>query len=73
MQFASEQLISDVTKYIMTLVPIHTEKTKNELSMILANYHIQKVESDETHPDLREKTQLYLSAKKIRWVKREDA
>lgn len=62
---AGEQLITEVTGFIMSLVPINVEQTKNNLSKIIANYHIQKIESDQTHPDLIEKIQMYNSAKKL--------
>lgn len=62
---AGEQLISDVTAYISEIVPIHIEKVKNKLSAILAKYQVKKVEQNEIHPDLTEKIQLFLSAKKL--------
>jgi integrase/recombinase XerD len=65
MNNVEEQLISEVTKYIMTLVPINVEQTKNNLSTIVKNYSVQKVEDDEVHPDLKEKIELFLSAKKL--------
>lgn len=58
-----EQLISDVAAYIYELVPVHIEKVKNKLSTILSKYHVKKVEQAEVHPDLTEKTQLFLSSK----------
>lgn len=62
---AGEQLISDVTAYISELVPIHIDKVKNKLSAILAKYQVKKVEQNEVHPDLTEKVELFLSAKKL--------
>jgi integrase/recombinase XerD len=41
------------------------EQVKNKLSIILAKYHIKKVEKTEIHPDLTEKIQLFLSSKKL--------
>ncbi|TYS68056.1 tyrosine-type recombinase/integrase [Sutcliffiella horikoshii] len=65
MNTAGEMLISQVASYISEQVPIHVDKTKNELSTILTNYHVTKVENDEIHPDLTEKIQLFLSTKKL--------
>lgn len=62
---AGEQLITEITKYIMELVPVNVEKTKNSLSKIIADFHIQKVEAEETHPDLFEKIAMFKSAKKL--------
>lgn len=62
---AGEHLISDVTAFISELVPIHIDKVKNKLSAILAKYQVKKVEQTEIHPDLTEKIELFLSAKKL--------
>lgn len=62
---AGEQLMSDVTAYISELVPVNIEQVKNKLSMILTKYHVKKVEKTEIHPDLTDKIQLFLSAKKL--------
>lgn len=62
---AGEHIISEIAGYISELVPIHVEKTKSELSSIIAKYHITKVEEDEIHPDLTEKIQLFLSSKRL--------
>jgi integrase/recombinase XerD len=65
MNNASEQLISDVVGYISELVPIDVEKTKNRLSSLITDYHVTKVESHETHPDLKEKIVMFLSSKRL--------
>lgn len=65
MQNAGELLISEVAGYISELLPINVEHTKSDLSAIIAKYHVQKVESDEVHPDLLEKVELFLSGKKL--------
>lgn len=65
MQSAGEMLISEVVSYISTLLPINVERTKSELSKIVAKYHITRVEQDEVHPDLKEKIQLFLAAKRL--------
>jgi integrase/recombinase XerD len=65
MNTAGELLISEITGYISDLLPINVEQTKSDLSAIIAKYHVQKVESDEVHPDLTEKIELFLSGKKL--------
>ena len=60
-----EQLISDVVGYISELVPIQIEKVRNRLSGIISNYQIKKIETDEVHPDLQEKIDLFLASKKL--------
>jgi len=62
---ASESLITEVTGFISELFPIDVAVVKSKLSNIFANYHIQKVERDEVHPDLHEKIDLFLSSKKL--------
>lgn len=57
--------MSDVATYISELVPVNIEQVKNKLSMILTKYHVKKVEKTEIHPDLTDKIQLFLSAKKL--------
>ncbi|WP_269465573.1 site-specific tyrosine recombinase/integron integrase [Rummeliibacillus stabekisii] len=44
---------------------MNVENTKNKLSTIFSKYHVTKVEQDEVHPDLTEKTVLFLSSKKL--------
>ncbi|PIC71014.1 site-specific tyrosine recombinase/integron integrase [Sporosarcina sp. P17b] len=62
---AGEMLISDIVGYISELVPIDIDKTRNSLSTLVSNYHIQKVEQEEVHPDLHDKIKLFLSTKKL--------
>jgi integrase/recombinase XerD len=44
---------------------IEVENTKNKLSTVLSEYYIQRVELVEVHPDLEDKIQLFISAKKL--------
>ncbi len=44
---------------------IEVESTKNKLSTVLSEYYIQRVELGEVHPDLEDKIQLFISAKKL--------
>lgn len=62
---ANEQLITELVAYISTLVPIHSESTRSDLSKVITKYHVTNVEVDEAHPDLEEKIKLYLAAKKL--------
>lgn len=62
---AGEQLLTEVVGFISELVPINVDEVKNRLSSITATYHIQKVESDETHPDLQDKIQMFIASKKL--------
>lgn len=65
MNTAGEMMISEIAGYISELVPINLENTKNNLSTILTKYHVQKVESEEIHPDLTEKIHLFVTTKKL--------
>jgi integrase/recombinase XerD len=60
-----EQLISDIASYISELVPINVDQVKTNLSKIVSNYYIQRVEEDEVHPDLTDKINLFLSSKRL--------
>ncbi|HWI50235.1 MAG TPA: tyrosine-type recombinase/integrase, partial [Rummeliibacillus sp.] len=62
---AGEMLISEIVGYISELVPINVEQTKNKLSGIFAKYHITKVEQNDIHPDLTEKSKIFLASKKL--------
>jgi integrase/recombinase XerD len=62
---AGEHLISEIVGYISELVPIDVENVKNKLSTIISPYQVQRVESEEVHPDLHKKIKLFLSSKKI--------
>jgi integrase/recombinase XerD len=65
MNTANEQLITELVAYISTLVPIHSESTRSDLSKVITKYHVTNVAADEAHPDLEEKIKLYLAAKKL--------
>lgn len=58
-------LISEITAFIMELVPIDVDKVENRLSQIISKYHVKKVKCDETHPDLTDNIKLFLSSKKL--------
>lgn len=61
-----EQILSDLVVALKDLYPnIEVEITKNKLSTVLSEYYIQKVELGEVHPDLEDKIQLFISAKKL--------
>lgn len=62
---AGEMLISEVVGFISELVPINLEETKRKLSKIVTKYHVTKVEIDEVHPDLTEKTKMFIASKKL--------
>ncbi|WP_214797665.1 site-specific tyrosine recombinase/integron integrase [Exiguobacterium sp. s5] len=65
MQTANEQFLNDVVNYISSLVPVNVERCKGDLSKLLANYSVTKVEPTEVHPDLEDKIHLFLSAKRL--------
>lgn len=65
MNSSEEQLLTELVKYISTVIPINIEDTRNNLSGLMADYSIVKVEKDETHPDLSEKIGMFLSGKQL--------
>jgi integrase/recombinase XerD len=61
-----EQILSDLVAALLELYPtVEVENTKNKLSTVLSEYYIQKVELGEVHPDLGDKIQLFISAKRL--------
>jgi integrase/recombinase XerD len=61
-----EQILSDLVSVLMELYPnLEVEKTKNKMSTVLSEYYIQKVKLGEVHPDLEDKIQLFISAKRL--------
>jgi integrase/recombinase XerD len=61
-----EQILSDLVSALKDLYPnIEVESTKNKLSTVLSEYYFQRVELGEVHPDLEDKIQLFISAKKL--------
>ncbi|WP_066255586.1 tyrosine-type recombinase/integrase [Neobacillus drentensis] len=61
-----EQILSDLLAALIELYPnIEVENTKSKLSTVLTEYYIQKVELGEVHPDLEDKIQLFISAKRL--------
>ncbi|MGM0900685.1 MAG: tyrosine-type recombinase/integrase [Bacillota bacterium] len=61
-----EQILSDLVVALKDLYPnIEVESTKNKLSTVLSDYYFQRVELGEVHPDLEDKIQLFISAKKL--------
>lgn len=47
------------------MTPIAVEEVKTSLSQILKDFHVEKVEIDDKHPDLEEKISLFLTSKTL--------
>lgn len=61
-----EQILSYLVATLKDLYPnIEVETTKNKLSTVLSEYYIQKVKLGAVHPDLEDKIQLFISAKRL--------
>lgn len=61
-----EQILSDLVVVLIELYPdLEVEKTKNKMSTVLSEYYIQKIKLGEVHPDLEDKIQLFISAKRL--------
>lgn len=65
MQSASEQIITHLVGFISDITTVNIEKLRSELSSLLKNYYVTKVEENTTHPDLHEKVKLFLANKKL--------
>jgi integrase/recombinase XerD len=64
-----EQILSDLVVALKNLSPdLQVETTKNKLATVLSEYYIQRVELGEVHPDLEDKIQLFISAKRLEGV-----
>lgn len=58
--------MSEIVKVIYDLDPgIDGEYFKTHLSRIMSMYHVKDVDLEETHPDLFEKIDLFISSKKV--------
>ena len=65
-QSAGEHLLSQVTSLIHDRYPsTDIGQLQSALSEIVTKYDIRHIETDEAHPDLSEKIDLFLSAKKL--------
>jgi integrase/recombinase XerD len=67
---ANEQMLSEIATMLYDSNPsLDVELTKRNLSTIMSKYHSILVMEDEPHPDIKEKIELYLSAKKLEGLK----
>ncbi|KIL46920.1 integrase [Jeotgalibacillus alimentarius] len=62
---SNEQLITELVGFVSEMVPVNVEDMRGKLSGLLATYAVEKVEDDETHPDLTDNIKLYLANKKL--------
>lgn len=59
-------MLSEIASMLYEMVPeIDVHHLKSKLSEILSRYHVTRIEQDEVHPDLTEKIELFLSAKRL--------
>lgn len=66
MQAASEQLLSQITHSLFVSFPgTNLSDMKASLSEIIANFDIKLIDSDQPHPDIQEKIELFLSGKQL--------
>lgn len=66
MQTVGEQLLSEVTKSIMDVCTgTQIQEIHSKLSVIVSGYDIRRIESDEKHPDLQEKINLFIAGKQL--------
>lgn len=66
MQAASEQLLSQVAQVLFDMTAgININELKTNLSEVVSMYDIKRIETDDVHPDLTEKIELFLSGKKL--------
>src|SRR5690606_16929613 len=63
---AGEQMLSEIVSAVFELVPkVNVELRKSKLSEVISRYHITRVQQDEVHPDLKEKIEMFISAKRL--------
>lgn len=66
MQAAGEQLMTQVIQVLFDMVSAaKLVELRTKLSEVISKYDIRRVESEEVHPDLTEKIELFLSGKKL--------
>jgi len=63
---AGEQMLSEIIAMLYDTIPtLNVNGTRNQLSSIMTQYHVTKVEQDTVHPDLQQKIELFLASKKL--------
>ncbi|WP_274362763.1 site-specific tyrosine recombinase/integron integrase [Paenibacillus thermotolerans] len=66
MQAAGEQLLSQVVQSLLGICPgADVPKLQARLSEIVSQYDVRRIESEQSHPDLQEKIELFLSGKQL--------
>lgn len=66
MQAAGELLLSQVVQSLVSLVPnVDLQELRTKLSEVISRFDVKRIESEEPHPDLQEKIELFLSGKKL--------
>lgn len=66
MQAAGEQLLSQVVQSMYMVYPgVDLQDMRTRLSGIISDYDIRRIESEEAHPDLKEKIELFLAGKQL--------
>ena len=66
MQAAGELLLSQVVQSLVSIIPsVDLQELRTKLSEVISKFDVKRIESEEPHPDLQEKIQLFLSGKKL--------
>lgn len=66
MQAAGEHLLSEVSQELVSLCPgIDVLDLQSRLSAIVSKYDIRRIDSEEAHPDLQEKIELFIAGKQL--------
>ena len=66
MQVAGEQLMTQVIQVLFDMVSAaQLVELRTKLSEVVSRFDIKRIESEESHPDLSEKIELFLAGKKL--------
>lgn len=66
MQAAGELLLSQVVQSLLAVVPgINVSEVRTKLSEVIARFDVRRIESEEAHPDVQEKIELFIAGKQL--------
>ncbi len=66
MQQAGEQLMSQVVQSFLAFIPgSDVPKMQSRLSEIISHYDVRRIDLEQSHPDLQEKIDLFISGKQL--------
>lgn len=71
MQAAGELFLSEVTQSMMDVCTgIQLQEIQSRVAVVVSNYDIRRLDPDESHPDVQEKIEMFMSGKQLEGLSR---